>query len=54
MILQKNKAREYKGKTIYKFIIVVPPNDIEQLGWTKGQELKGERVSDKGYILFLA
>ena len=33
MIIQKHKAREYKGKPIYKYTIVVPPQDIEQLGW---------------------
>ncbi len=51
MILQKQKAREYKGKTIYKYIIVIPPNDIEDLGWKEGMNLEGVVIKDKGYFL---
>lgn len=51
MIIQKHKAREYKGKPIYKYTIVVPPQDIEQLGWNKGTELKGTVIKNKGYFL---
>ena len=40
MQLQKQKAREYKGKTIYKYTIVVPPQDIKQLGWEEGKKLE--------------
>ena len=51
MILQKQKAREYKGKSIYKYTLVVPPQDIEQLRWDKGTELQGNVVKDCGYFL---
>lgn len=52
MKLQKVRAREYKGKTIYKWIIVIPPKDIEELGWREGMELEGSVVKDNGYFLF--
>ena len=51
MQLQKQKAREYKGNPIFKYTIVVPPKDVERLGWDKGTELIGTVVSDKGYFL---
>lgn len=51
MILQKQKARKYKGKTIYKYIIVIPPKDIKDLGWKEGIELEGVVIKDKGYFL---
>ena len=50
MKLQKVKAREYKGKTIYKYILVIPPKDVKELGWSEGIELKGI-VADGMYIL---
>ena len=52
MKLQKVKAREYKGKPIYKYMIVIPPKDIEELGWREGMELEGRVVKDNGYFLF--
>jgi len=51
MKLQKVRAREYKGKTIYKWIIVIPPKDIEQLEWKEGNKLEGTVIKDKGYFL---
>lgn len=51
MKLQKVKAREYKGKPIYKYLIVIPPMDIEQLEWKEGMELEGIPLKDKGYFL---
>ena len=51
MKLQKQKAREYKGKPIYKWVIVIPPEDIEKLGWKEGMELDGDVIKDKGYFL---
>ena len=53
MKLQKVKAREYKGKTIYKYMIVIPPKDIEQLGWREGIELDSTVIKEKGYFLFV-
>jgi hypothetical protein len=52
MKLQKIRAREYKGKTIYKYVIVIPPKDIKQLGWKAGVELKGTAIKNKGYFVF--
>lgn len=51
MKLQKVRAREYKGKTIYKWIIVIPPKDIEQLEWKEGLELEGTPIKNKGYFI---
>lgn len=51
MILQKQKAREYKGKSIYKYVIVIPPKDIEELGWKEGTELEGTVIKEKGYFI---
>ena len=51
MIIQKAKAYEYKGKTKYKYTIVVPEKDIEKLGWDKGTKLEGTILKDKGYFL---
>ncbi|MFO8132497.1 MAG: hypothetical protein R6U10_00970 [Thermoplasmatota archaeon] len=50
MRLQRVKAREYKGEPIYKWQIVIPPKDIEKLGWTEGMELQGN-VADELYLL---
>ena len=51
MRLQKQKARKYKDKQIYKWVIVIPPKDIEQLGWEKGIKLEGTAIKEKGYFL---
>jgi len=51
MKLQKQKAREYKGKPIHKYVIVIPPRDIEELGWKEGQNIEGIVIKNKGYFL---
>ena len=51
MIIQKAKAYEYKGKTKYKYTIMVPEKDIKKLGWDKGTKLEGTIVNDKGYFI---
>lgn len=53
MKLQKQKAREYKGKPIYKWVIVIPPEDIEKLDWKPQDNLKGTVINNKGYFLSL-
>lgn len=53
MQLQKQKAREYKGKPIYKYTIVVPPQDIKELGWKEGKKLKGIVIKNNGYFITL-
>jgi len=51
MKLQKVKARGYKGKTIYKYMVVIPPKDVKELGWPEGMELEGTIVPNKGYFI---
>jgi hypothetical protein len=51
MKLQKQKAREYKGKPIHKYVIVIPPKDIEELEWNEGIDLEGVPIKGKGYFL---
>lgn len=51
MKLQKVKAREYKNKPIFKYMIVIPPKDIEELEWNEGIELEGTVIKNKGYFL---
>ena len=52
MILQKQKAREYKGKNIYKYVIVIPPKDIELLDWNEGDSLEGTVLKKQGYFIY--
>ena len=53
MKLQRQKAREYKGKPIYKWVIVIPPEDIDKLGWKEGDELIGSPLKGNGYFITL-
>jgi len=39
MHLQKQQSRVYKGKEYPKYLIVIPPKDVEKLGWTEKDEL---------------
>ncbi len=52
MKLQKHRAGKYKGKTIYKWTIVISPKDIEELGWKEGEELEDIAIKNRGYFLF--
>ena len=51
MKLQRQKAREYKGESIYKWVIVIPPEDIKKLGWKEGDQLSGVVKLPDRYIL---
>lgn len=51
MKLQKHKARDYKGKPIYKWTIVIPPEDIKKLNWKQGQELVGKVINNQQYLI---
>lgn len=44
MKLQRQVAYKYKGKTHYKFVVIIPENMINELGWKEGQELKLKKV----------
>jgi len=40
MRLQKQMSRKYKGKEYPKWVITVPPKQIEELGWGEGEFLE--------------
>ena len=40
MQLQKQSSRIYKGKEYPKYVIVIPPKDVEKLGWEDRDELE--------------
>lgn len=40
MKLQEQLSRKVKGKTYPKYVLTVPPKNIEELGWQKGTELE--------------
>jgi antitoxin component of MazEF toxin-antitoxin module len=38
--LQKQLSRKIKGKSYPKYVMTIPPKNIEELGWEKGMELE--------------
>ena len=42
MKLQKQVAYKYKDKTHYKYVIILPENTVNELGWKEGQEFTTE------------
>jgi bifunctional DNA-binding transcriptional regulator/antitoxin component of YhaV-PrlF toxin-antitoxin module len=40
MRLQKQKTREVKGKEYFRWTVVIPPKEVEELGWKEGDELE--------------
>ena len=42
MKLHKVVNREYRGKTYYRWILMVPPKLVGELGWREGQEITME------------
>ena len=40
MHLQKQQSRKYKEKVYPKYLIVIPPKEVEKLGWTEKDELE--------------
>ncbi len=51
MKLQRQQGRKYKGKTYDKWVVVIPKEDIEKLGWSEGEELEGKYIGGLGYFL---
>ena len=49
MHLQKQQSRKYKEKVYPKYLIVIPPKDVEKLGWTEKDEL--ESVIEYGKLV---
>ena len=39
MKLQKQIAYKYKDKTHHKYVLIIPENLVNELGWEEGQEL---------------
>lgn len=50
MRLQKQLSRAVAGKKYAKYVVVVPPEDIEKLEWKEGEELERE-VKGKKLII---
>jgi antitoxin component of MazEF toxin-antitoxin module len=50
MKLQKQVSRKVKDKEYGKYVVVIPPEEIEELDWPEGQELKSE-VKGKKLII---
>ena len=50
MKLQKQLSRRVSGKEYPKYVMTIPPNCIEKLGWKKGTELKAS-IQDKKLIV---
>jgi len=48
--LQKQLSRKTKGKSYPKYVMTIPPKDIEELGWQKGMELE-VRIRDNKLII---
>ena len=48
MKLQKRLSRKYKGKNYYKYLVVIPEEDISKAGFKEGDNLMSE--IDKGAI----
>jgi antitoxin component of MazEF toxin-antitoxin module len=44
--LQKQVSREVQGKEYYKWVIIIPPEHIEQLNWSNGTELESHVKED--------
>jgi antitoxin component of MazEF toxin-antitoxin module len=40
--LQKQLSRRFAGKDYAKWVVVLPPRIVRELGWKEGQELKSQ------------
>lgn len=49
MKLQKQLSRKYDGKDYPKYVVTIPPKNIEQAGWKEGTEL--EAIVEDGKII---
>jgi bifunctional DNA-binding transcriptional regulator/antitoxin component of YhaV-PrlF toxin-antitoxin module len=50
MKLQKQLSRKYGGKEYPKWVITVPPKQIDELGWSEGEFLDSE-ISGRELII---
>lgn len=42
MMLQKQLSRKFKGKDYSKWVVVISPEKVEELGWKEGEELESK------------
>ena len=47
MKLQKQLSRKIGGKEYPKYVVTIPPKDIEKLGWKEGIELEALTKEDR-------
>jgi len=47
MRLQKQKTREVKGKEYFRWTVVIPPEEVKELGWKEGDELEPTKDGKK-------
>jgi len=50
MYLQKQLSKKIGDKEYSKYVIVVPPKMVEELGWKAGEELEAE-IKNKKLII---
>jgi len=43
MRLQKQKTRQVKGKEYFRWVVVISPSLIQELGWKEGDQLTARR-----------
>ncbi len=51
MKLQKQLSQKIKGKEYPKYVLVIPPKQIEELGWKEGMELEPKINGEKLIIV---
>jgi hypothetical protein len=47
MKLQKQLSRKVAGKEYPKYVMTIPPNCVEELGWKQGIELEATTKGNK-------
>ncbi len=50
MKLQKQVSRRTSDKEYSKYVVVIPPDQVQELGWKEGQDLDGEILGKKFVI----
>lgn len=46
MKLQKRLNRKVGNKEYSKYLIVIPPEEVEKMGWKEGEELQAVKKKD--------
>jgi|CXWL01.1.fsa_nt_gi bifunctional DNA-binding transcriptional regulator/antitoxin component of YhaV-PrlF toxin-antitoxin module len=54
MKLQKVHAYDYGDKSQYKYLITLPEDLIEELGWESGSELEAKKIDSGFKVSFVA